>query len=125
MNRVIIALVLVCGILGYSFVAVFVTKNQNEKLYVLLDGIEENVEIQNAEKAYKFATKLDETWNEYEEDMAFIIRDDRLHTLSQTISKIRPYIVDSNDEISAEIQNVRSQLEFIYKSEIPFWYNII
>ena len=64
-------------------------------------------------------------WGRYERKMSLIVADEKLKDLSIAISKVKPYCREANDELIAELENIKRQLELIYRSELPFWYNIL
>lgn len=125
MSRVITAFIIIGVIMGYSAFAAYVIKGENEELASIteeIDGYNKNGDTANASAA---AERLTEKWSRFEKNMSVFVRDDKLYTLSTTVSKVPSYINDANDELDAELENIRRQLKLIYRSELPMWYNIL
>ena len=125
MNRVITAALIIAAIIGYSAFAAWVIKNENDELIAITEEIGEynkNDDIANASAA---AERLTEKWNDFERKMSLFVRDDKLYTLSVSVSKVSPYITAANDELNAELESIQRQLRLIYRSELPLWYNIL
>ena len=111
--------------MGYSAIAAWIIKNENEELAAITEEIavyNENGDTANASAA---AERLTEKWGRFEKNMSVFVRDDKLYTLSTSVSKVSPYITAANDELDAELENIRRQLRLIYRSELPVWYNIL
>ena len=125
MSRIITAFVIICAIMGYSAIAAWIIKSENEELAAITEEIavyNENGDTANASAA---AERLTEKWGRFEKNMSVFVRDDKLYTLSTSVSKVSPYITAANDELDAELENIRRQLRLIYRSELPVWYNIL
>lgn len=124
MNRVITAVLIIAAIIGYSAFAAWVIKSENDELIAITEEIAEynkNEDIANAKAA---AERLTEKWYDFERKMSLFVRDDKLNTLSMSVSKVSPYITAANDELDAELESIQRQLRLIYRSELPLWYNI-
>ena len=125
MNRVITAALIIAAIVGYSAFAAWVIKNENNELIAITEEIAEfnkNDDVPNAKAA---AERLTEKWYDFEKKMSLFVRDDKLNTLSMSVSKVSPYITAANDELDAELESIERQLRLIYRSELPLWYNIL
>lgn len=125
MNRVITAFSLIAAIIAYSTLAAFVIHEESSELMAIADEISvynRNDDTANAEAA---AEKLREKWITFEKKMSVFVSDEKLNELSKAIAKIPPYITAANDELNAELENVRRQLWLVYRSELPMWYNIL
>ena len=125
MKRVIIAAVIILAIIGYSAAAAAVIHSENSELTVITEEIafySSNGDTGNASAA---AARLCEKWYDFERKMSVFVRDDKLNTLSASVAKIPAYITAANDELNAELESIRRQLNLIYRSELPLWYNIL
>lgn len=125
MKRAVIAVCMLAIIIAGSITAILVIKKENSKLISILDEIQLCCENDDMEGAAEKARQLEELWYVYERRMSVIVKDERLKELNTTIVKIRPYSEEANDELEAEIQNIRRQLGLIYKSELPYLFNIL
>lgn len=125
MKRTITAFVLLTAIIIWSVLGIFIVQKENSSLVDVIKLIESCCENDDMTEAEKLAGKLEKLWKKYERKMSLIVADEKLTALSTSISKIRPYCRDANDELLAELENIKRQLELVYKSELPFWYNIL
>lgn len=125
MKRAIVAVCILAAVIAGSITAILVIKKENSKLISILDEIQLCCENDDMEGAAEKAAELEELWYKYERRMSVIVKDERLKELNTTIVKIRPYSEEANDELEAEIQNIRRQLGLIYKSELPYFFNIL
>ena len=123
MKRVVWAAAIIAAIILYSAASPFILKKQNKKLIDSLDLITKLYEQDKS--AAEAAAELTADWRSYRKKMSFIIDDEKLCELDTAIAKIPPYISEANDELEAELENVRRRLNTIYRSEIPYWYNIL
>ncbi|MGN0603659.1 MAG: DUF4363 family protein [Oscillospiraceae bacterium] len=125
MKRTITAFVLLIAIVIWSVLGIFIVQKENSSLVDVIKRIESCCEEDDMQEAEELAVKLESLWKKYERKMSLIVADEKLTELSMSISKIRPYCRDANDELLAELENIKRQLELVYKSELPLWYNIL
>lgn len=125
MKRVVIAAAIIAAIMVYSASAVVIIKNRNSELIAVTEEIREYNKIGDSEKAAAAADVLQNKWYAFEREMSVFVRDDKLSTLSASVAKIPSYIIAANDELDAELESIHRQLNIIYRSELPTWYNIL
>ncbi len=125
MKRVVIAAAIIAAIMVYSASAAVIIKNRNSELIAVTEEIREYNKIGDSEKAAAAADLLQKEWYAFEREMSVFVRDDRLNTLSASVAKIPSYITAANDELDAELESIHRQLNIIYRSELPTWYNIL
>lgn len=125
MKRTITAFVLLTAIIIWSVTGIFIVQKENSSLVEVIKRIESCCEEDNMQEAEELAGNLETLWKKYERKMSLIVADEKLTELSMSISKVRPYCRDANDELLAELENIKRQLELVYKSELPLWYNIL
>lgn len=125
MKRVILAFCLIGAVMAYSAAAVLIIRSESRELIAVTDEIIGYNKSGDSEKASEAAVKLNEKWHKFERSMSVFVRDDKLNNLSASVARVEPYIQSANDELEAELQNVRRQLTLIYRSELPAWYNIL
>ncbi len=124
MNRVVTAFSIIAAIIAYSVFAAVVIRREKDELIAVTDEIIAYNDLGDKENAYASAEKLSGIWSDLEKKMSVFVRDDKLHELSKAVSKVGPYINAANDELDAELHNIRRQLQLVYRSELPTWYNI-
>lgn len=125
MKRTITAFVLLAAIIIWSVTGIFIVRKENDNIVDVISNIEAYCENDDMENAEKLAGRLEIMWRKYERKMSLIVADEKLTDLSIAISKVKPYCRDANDELLAELENIKRQLELVYKAELPFWYNIL
>lgn len=125
MKRVVIAAAIIAAIMAYSAAAAVIIKDRNSELISVTEEIREYNKSGDSEKAAAAANVLQKKWYSFEREMSVFVRDDRLNTLSASVAKIPSYITAANDELDAELESIHRQLDLIYRSELPMWYNIL
>lgn len=125
MKRVVIAAAIIAAIMAYSAAAAVIIKDRNSELIAVTEEIREYNKSGDSEKAAAAANVLQKKWYSFEREMSVFVRDDRLNTLSASVAKIPSYITAANDELDAELESIHRQLDLIYRSELPTWYNIL
>ncbi|MBQ8827024.1 MAG: DUF4363 family protein [Oscillospiraceae bacterium] len=124
-KRLIVSLSVFVLIIVFSFFSVNRIKTEKDRLTLQLDEIAEAGEAEDMETVYRLTEQLEEMWTESRRKLSFLVREEKLNALSEVITKIQPYGEEANDELEAEINNVRYQLNQIYLAEIPSWENIL
>ena len=125
MKRTITAFVLLAAIILWSVMGILIVRKENSVLVGIIENIKVCCENDDMIKAEQLAGQLETVWKRYERKMSLIVADEKLKDLSIAISKVKPYCRDANDELLAELENIKRQLELVYKAELPFWYNIL
>lgn len=125
MKRVVIAAAIIAAIMVYSASAAVIIKNRNSELIAVTEEISEYNKTGDSEKAAAAADILQKKWYAFEREMSVFVRDDKLNNLSASVAKIPSYIAAANDELDAELESIHRQLNIIYRSELPTWYNIL
>lgn len=125
MKRVVIAAAIIAAIMVYSTSAAVIIKNRNSELIAVTEEIREYNKAGDSEKAAAAADVLQNKWYAFEREMSVFVRDDKLSALSASVAKIPSYITSANDELDAELESIHRQLNIIYRSELPTWYNIL
>ena len=113
------------AIMIYSVFVAFVIRNENRELLQIIDEISMHDQNGDSEKASAAAEKLNGEWYRFERKMSVFVRDDKLNIISASVARVKPYVTEANDELKAELQNISRQLELLYRTELPTWYNIL
>ncbi|MDR0987517.1 MAG: DUF4363 family protein [Ruminococcus sp.] len=132
MKRVILSTVIIAAAVIYSIgSAVFADKSAAE-IKSLTERIEaayllyaETDDSTAYVASMELSEKLEREAEKYENAVSIFVRDERLSTLEYSAARVRHLIKYGSDEVSAELESVREQVETIAESEIPFWYNIL
>lgn len=123
-KRLVAALTVFAVIITFSSVSVSSIRTEKERLTALLDQIAHAGEGEDMQSVYRLAEQLEAQWTESRKKLSCLVREEKLNELSEVIAKIQPYGEEANDELEAEINNVRYQLEQMYLAEIPSAENI-
>lgn len=124
-KRLIISLSVFVLIILFAFFSVNRIKTEKDRLTAKLDEIADAGEAEDMETVYFKTEQLEEMWTESRRNLSFLVREEKLNALSEVIAKIQPYGEEANDELEAEINNIRYQLNQLYIAEIPSWENIL
>lgn len=125
MSRIITAVCLMLSITLYSVFAAFVIHNENHKISQIVDEISMHNKNGDSEKASAAAERLNTEWDKFEIIMTVFVRSDKINNLSSSVARVKPYVTEANDELEAELKNISSQLDLLYRAELPTWYNIL
>ena len=123
-KRLIISLAVFVLIGTLSFFSENHIRTEKEQITALLDEIANAGENKDMQTVYEKTEQLEEMWTESRRRLSCLVREEKLNDLSEVITKIQPYSEEANDELEAEINNVRYQLNQMYLAEIPSWENI-
>ena len=123
-KRLIISLAVFVLIGAFSFFSENRIRTEKEQITALLDEIANAGENKDMQTVYEKTEQLEEMWTESRRRLSCLVREEKLNDLSEVITKIQPYSEEANDELEAEINNVRYQLNQMYLAEIPSWENI-
>lgn len=122
MKRVIISISILTAMVSLAiFFNVRISVRCNE-LIELTELIQENIE--NKSEALEYAGQFDSEWESFHHESIFIIRGDRLSEIENCYIRIIPLIETDNDELSAELAELKNILIHTKASEIPNIYNI-
>lgn len=124
-KRLIVSLAVFLLIISFSVFSVSSIHREKERLTALLDEIAQASEAEDMETVYIKTEQLEEMWTESRVRLSCLVREEKLNDLSEFITKIQPYGEEANDELEAEINNVRYQLNQLYLAEIPSWENVL
>ena len=113
------------AIMLYAVFAALVIRHENGELSQIIDEISMHDQNGDSEKASAAAEKLNDEWYSFERKMSVFVRDDKLNIISASVARVKPYVTEANDELEAELQNISRQLELLYRTELPTWYNIL
>lgn len=125
MKRLGISITVLAIVFIYSLSTLFIIKNYNIKLSTAVVNVQTLFENEQYEEAVDASEELMQVWEKYETVMLIMVRDDKLSDLNQSIAKIHSFAKKQNDELEAETQSVIFQLDHIYETEYPHWYNFL
>ena len=125
MKRIAISIILLSAIFIFSFSVIFIIGHKNKELTSILSEVQVLTETKQYDKAALKAEELSTTWESYQKIMLLFVKDNKINEINISISKINSFINEQNDKLPEEILNASHSLNYIYKSEIPCWYNIL
>jgi hypothetical protein len=132
MNRVILSAILMAAAICYSVFSAVFSASEAVEIRRLTKQIDElntiyimSGDIVTETQAIALAEKLEHLAETYENKVSLFVRDERLSSLEYSAARIKHLIRYGSDEVSAELENIREQVETISESERPYWYNIL
>ncbi|MDE5946261.1 MAG: DUF4363 family protein [Oscillospiraceae bacterium] len=124
MKRVRISFCILLAMIGLSIFFNIRTSANCKKLINLVELTETEVNSGNNKKALEYAVEFNEKWEKFHNEAIFMIRGDKLSEIENCYIRIIPLIEMENDELSAELAELKNILIHFNKSEIPTIYNI-
>jgi hypothetical protein len=132
MKRVILSAVIIAAAIIYSICSAVYAEVSADEIIFLTDRIEsayrlfaETEDPDAFNTSIELSEKLEREAERYENAVSLFVRDERLSTLEYSAARVKHLIKYSSDEVSAELESVREQVETIAESEVPYWYNIL
>jgi hypothetical protein len=131
-KRVVIAAAIIVGAVLFSVLSAAFSAKESREIIILTQEIGALTEaykldgFQSAQsEAIRVAEKLERQTENYENAVSLFVRDDRLTALEYSIARLKHLIRYNADEVAAELENIREQVETIAEGERPYWYNIL
>lgn len=124
MKRVRISFCILLAMIGLSIFFNIRTSKNCKKLISLVELTETEVNSGNNTKALEYAVEFSEKWEKFHNEAIFMIRGDKLTEIENCYIRIIPLIEMENDELSAELAELKNILIHFNRSEIPNIYNI-
>lgn len=117
MKRMIISSVLLCAVLIWSLVGGRLLCSSADELISDIDEIEQLYSSGRKTEALELSKDFSKKWNKSEKLLSLMVHDEKIGSLNFSAAKITPLIETDNDELTAELQNIRHQLERLKRSE--------
>lgn len=95
-----------------------------EKLIELTELTEQAADSNDNEKALEYAREFESEWDSFHNEAIFMIKGEKLSEIDNCYIRIVPLIESDNDELSAELAELKNILIHTKKSELPIIYNI-
>lgn len=125
MKRFVISLVLMTLIVAYSVFASLCLIGWREDVTDIIDRIKLYNENSDNGKLSAAADELAKEWNMLEKKMSIFVCDEKLDNISSSVSKVPQFVDAANDELDAELESIRRQLDLLCRGELPLWYNLL
>lgn len=125
MKRVKAAFVLIAAIVLYSVIASVCLANWQSDIDVIIDKIRFYNEKGDSGNASAVADELTYEWAKLEKKMSIFVCDEKLNNISSSVSKVPQFVTEANDELDAELESIRRQLNLLCRGELPLWYNLL
>ena len=120
MKRLIIALALLVGVCIMSGHSLWFLTDTRDTMFLLTDEIHTAYTVGDYNTAYKKSQELVSYWGSTHSTLALFFRRHQLDELSESISKLSPYIMYEEDaEILAELSRIRERISSLWDSERP------
>ncbi|MBQ8569634.1 MAG: DUF4363 family protein [Oscillospiraceae bacterium] len=125
MKRVIISAVLLFIIISGSSVGCYIVYSRTNRIESEIIRLINIKKSGDKEKAEVLSSELEKNWEREKFILEILVSDEKLTVLDGEIAKLHPLISEDSDEAEAEAESVYRQLEYIRRTELPLWYNII
>ena len=118
-----IIFVLILLVCCYTLISV---KFATEKLTDLISQIEYSVLENNHKEVVQLAEEFSDTWDDYEEKLIMVIRQNNLDEITMSIVKMKSYLgTKTYPQAISEIHKIKVLLHHIYEDELPLLHNIL
>lgn len=90
--------------------------------------IDEACELADNEKTDDALIKIEEInqfFKKYYFHMSLIVQSDKLNTISDSVSKLKPLLQYNSEEFYSECSNIKFDIKLIYDSQYPSFHSII
>ena len=120
MKRLIISIVILCGIITFSIVNTITLYNVRIEISDYLMNMSENVEKNGAESVIKQTEEFAQLWLKHEEKLMQFIRHSDLEPITCDVARL-PYLAKYNDiaELMAEINSIHLQINHLWETQTP------
>jgi hypothetical protein len=132
LNRVVLSAIIIAAAICYSIFSAAYAASEAMEIRRLTKQIDElntmfvmTGDVVTETEAIALAEKLERLAETFENNVSLFVRDERLSSLEYSAARIKHLIRYGSDEVSAELENIREQVETISESERPYWYNIL
>lgn len=124
MNRIAFCLIILVLVVAFCGTSLFVIHSGSAKLCAAVAEIQTLTEQKKTAEALAKCDDLNRIWTSYYHTLSFFVKGDKLAGIHSSIAKIRPYLECENDELSAELDSILYQTEWIWETEFPYLYNV-
>lgn len=122
MKRLKICVWLMAGIILLSSVSLVVTKKSNDRLFSLIDEVNQSYE--SGENVQEAIGELEEYWVKYYIRISYIAKTDHLNEISSSVGRLRFLYENDSDEFSSELETIKVRVKIIYSSQVPRLYSV-
>jgi tricorn protease-like protein len=125
MGRVKVSIGIIIGILIFAISGIFIINHKTKSLLNDLDKLQAMCDQGRTEEAADFADSFNSRWESYQKIASIYVRNEKISSVQNSVSRLKPLIENENDELNAEFECARSSLQWIVESEIPKITNIL
>lgn len=126
MKRLVISLVMLVLIIGFSVANTLTLYRVRNELSNYLNVMEQKVEAEGAQAVVEDAADFQKLWLEREDRLTRFIRHSDLEQITWDSARL-PYLAKYGDigELSAEISRVRLQINHLWETQVPRWRTVL
>ncbi len=124
MKRVIISVCILTAMIALSVFYNIRISVECNKLIELVELTQQSTDMNDKSQALRYAGDFESEWESFHRESIFMIRGDKLSEIENCYIRIIPLIESDNDELSAELAELKNILIHIKASEMPTIYNI-
>lgn len=125
MKRLILCASFLIVILTFSTLMMSYLKKQNNIMTSKIDTAISLWDQGKNDEAISAAKDTQKFWEKYYVLISFVISQDKLQPINESVSKLIPYLTLKNDEFYIECESIKAELELLYANESLTLRNII
>lgn len=125
MKRVIISVCILSAMISLGVLFNIRISAECKKLIGFVELTEKSMDSENTEQAFLYMQDFKDEWDSFYNEALFILRGDRLSDIDSCYVRIIPLIKTDNDELSAELAELKNLLVRTKESEFPSIFNIL
>lgn len=123
--RIKISITILAAMVIFSSLSGWFIHNRCGRIVENLTEIENLIAEGDYENAEKSAKSLEKYWNRFSNAAVMFVRSDKLTEAESNFSRIIPLIQTENDELSAELSELKDRIQHISDSEKILLRNIL
>ncbi len=124
MTRIKISFAILLILIGSAFYFGDRINRSGKRLIATISEIQSEKHSSDKQAVKKGAAKLENEWEKFYKESDFVIRNDKLIEAERTVSRIKSLAENDNDELDADLSELKSSIEYIINSEMPYFHNI-
>lgn len=125
MKRVVISVCILSAMIGLGILFNIKISAECKKLIGFVELAQKSMDSESREQAFLYMQDFQNEWDSFYNEALFIIRGDRLSEIDSCYIRIVPLIKSDNDEVTAELSELKNLLVRTRESEFPTIFNIL
>lgn len=124
MRRVKLCSIILVVLVFFSVSSLWLIDFKCDSLVSQITGIQSLCEKKETTQALVKTEQLNRSWNNCYKLLSCLVKSDRLSEIDRSMARIGPFIENSSDDLSSELQSMLYQIDLLRETEFPYIYNI-